>query len=255
MNNAKKYPCFAKIFIAQKWPNIYLRTHCIWSSPMSEQSTVPPRTRGTESLSKIFSLMFFMDFTELQLCQLSLILCQKIIYFLKFLLLCDSNFRQTKIYQFNGRARIHGYTLVHTLRLSKSGLWPACWSTRQQQTRPSSLPSRTIPLASNKQNFLNTLWIKDMDRIQLGQALPCTMFYLPGITGRTDHPLSTPDPANLKRKRLVKTKDLIWAQQKRVIQKCEKRGDNNNVDNIFAKELQTVRGWHLCLCLCLPKRW
>ena len=141
------------------------------------------------------------------------------------LLLCDSNFRQTKIYQFNGRARIHGYTLVHTLRLSKSGLWPACRSTRQQQTRPSSLPSRAIPLASNKQNFFNTLWIKDMDRIQLGQALPFTMLFLPGITRWTNHPLSTPDPANLKRKRLVNTKDLIWAPQKRVIQKYEKKVD------------------------------
>ena len=33
------------------------------------------------------------------------------------LLLCDSNFRQTKIYQFNGSARSHGYKLVHIQNL------------------------------------------------------------------------------------------------------------------------------------------
>ena len=55
----KKSSSFAKRVIAQKWHNFHLRTHCIWSSPMSEQSTVPPRTRGTESLSKIFASLWF----------------------------------------------------------------------------------------------------------------------------------------------------------------------------------------------------
>ena len=31
---------------------IHLRLHCILSSPISEHSTVPPRTRGTESLDR-----------------------------------------------------------------------------------------------------------------------------------------------------------------------------------------------------------
>ena len=48
-----------KELLHKNWHNIYLRTHCIWSSPMSEQSTVPPRTRGTESLSKIFASLWF----------------------------------------------------------------------------------------------------------------------------------------------------------------------------------------------------
>ena len=58
-----------KNFIAQKWANFYLRTHCIWSSPMSEQSTVPPRTRGTESLSKIFASLLFLRWSTRYFCQ------------------------------------------------------------------------------------------------------------------------------------------------------------------------------------------
>ena len=39
------------------------------------------------------------------------------------------------------------------------------------------------------------------------------MYYaLPGVTGRTDHPLSTPDPANLKGKKVGQNKD-IWFER------------------------------------------
>ena len=65
----QKIYMFCKRFIAHKWPNFHLRTHCIWSSPMSEQSTVPPRTRGTESLSKIFPSLLFTRWSTLYVCQ------------------------------------------------------------------------------------------------------------------------------------------------------------------------------------------